>query len=238
VVGLRLGAIHKALIVFGPRVFYQGAAGLTVSGARPFVHHPITYEWAYGGTGVRAPDPRRQRMDLRNPVGKGVANSPAELVDQPAYRIEYPGSNPRRAGPAGFGPIAGHWSPRRELAGTYDELWERTRRPLLASDYDDRFTLCSPADQRPPQHLRGGELVELVNVTPDGVLSLQLPKIYLTFSTRFGSHNEEHRSKISTVIIEPEERKLAVVWQTTLEVGATKVDYLDETVIREKPYLT
>jgi hypothetical protein len=70
------------------------------------------------------------------------------------------------------------------------------------------------------------------------VLSLQLPKIYLTFSTRFGSHNEEHRSKISTVIIEPEERKLAVVWQTTLEVGATKVDYLDETVIREKPYLT
>lgn len=238
VVGLRAGTIRKQLVVHGPRVFYQGAAGLTVSSAVPFVHHPITYEWAYGGTSAKDPDPRRQRMDLRNPVGKGVAVSTAELVDQPAYRVEVPGATASKAGPAGFGAIASHWSPRRELAGTYDEQWERTRKPLLAADYDERFVLCSPVDQRPPQHLRGGELVELVNTTPEGVLSVQLPKIYLTFSTRFGRRNEEHRSKIATVILEPEERKLSVVWQTTLEVGATKVDYLDETIIREKPYLT
>lgn len=238
VVGLRAGTLRKELVVHGPRVFYQGTAGITPSSALPFTHHPITYEWAYGGTGAVDPDPRRQRIDLRNPVGKGVAARPADLVNQPAYRVEYPGSTPSKAGPAGFGPIASHWSPRRELAGTYDEQWERSRKPLLAADYDERFVLCSPVDQRPAQHLRGGEPIELVNMTPEGVLSIQVPKIYLTFSTRFGPRNKEHRSKVACVVIEPEERRLAVVWQTTLPVGATEVDYLDETIIREKPYLT
>ncbi|WP_437310829.1 DUF2169 family type VI secretion system accessory protein [Sorangium sp. So ce388] len=238
VVRLQAGSIRKELIVHGPRVFYQGVIDVAISGALPFTHHPITYEWAYGGTGAADSDPRRQRIDLRNPVGKGVAARSADLINQPAYQIEYPGSTPGKTGPAGFGPIASHWSPRRELAGTYDEHWERFRKPLLAADYDERFVLCSPVDQRPPQHLRGGELIELVNMTPEGVLSIQLPKIYLTFSTRFGRRNKEHRSKLACVIIEPEDRRLAMVWQTTLEVGSTNVDYLDETIIREKRYLT
>ena len=64
--------------------------------------------------------------------------------------------------PAGFGPIARHWEPRVRWAGTYDKRWQRTRKPLLPDDFDDRFHQCAPEDQQVDGGLIGGELVELL----------------------------------------------------------------------------
>ena len=148
------------------------------------------------------------------------------------------GARDERAGPAGFGPIESYWSPRRELVGTYDAKWVEEQRPFLPKDWDPRSTLCSPVDQRPRQHLRGGELVSVVNMTPDGVLQVTLPKIYLAFTTYFGQRTEEHRAKLVTVILLTDERKLSMVWQTSLPVPLRHMDYLDRTLIKQKPYLT
>ena len=63
--------------------------------------------------------------------------------------------------PAGFGPIARHWSPRVKFAGTYDAKWKQERLPLSPADFDDRFYLCVPEDQQAPSYLKGGEPVEL-----------------------------------------------------------------------------
>ena len=48
------------------------------------------------------------------------------------------------------------------------------------------------------------------------MLRFELPKIYLVFTTYIRGQREEHRAILATVLIEPEEKKLALVWQTSL----------------------
>ncbi|WP_240357184.1 MULTISPECIES: DUF2169 family type VI secretion system accessory protein [Myxococcus] len=237
-VALRVAELHKALVVHGPRVYEKGFTGLSPSKPRPFTESPIVYEWAYGGQDLRDPAVRGQRFDSRNPVGRGVASKPERLKDQPVHTVEYPDGDFTRRGPAGFGPIDMSWSPRRELAGTFDEAWEREQRPLLPVDHDERFALGAPHDQGLGRFLRGGERLELMNLTPRGVLRLELPKLYFVMTTRFGSRAREHRARLATVRVDAHQMLLEMVWQSALRVFPREVDLLDETRIREKPFLT
>jgi hypothetical protein len=236
-VSLRVGEIEKTLLVHGTRVYYRGTVGLTTTNPIPFTSQPIHYEWAYGGTDTSHDDPRKHRIDARNPVGKGLATDIKRLEKQPAHTIEYPRGNPEKVGPAGFGPLCSYWSPRLERGGTYDQRWEKTKKPLLPDDYDERSALAAPDDQRPAKPLRGGETVTLVNMSPAGALRFDLPKIFLTFRTLFGRRSEEHRSTLTTVFVDAESAKLSLVWQSSLRVLPRQVDYLDETIIGEKAYL-
>jgi len=229
-VSLRVGNIQKQLVVHGERV-YRGN-GQSTSSPSPFVTRPIRYELAFGGMDLSDPDPAKQRIDERNPVGRGIA---AQVNDRPAHSIEYPNGNASSAGPAGFGPIDPAWMPRRALAGTYDDRWAKNKAPLLPDDYDPAYALSSPVDQRPAKSLVGGERVELINLTPQGRLAFEVPRISLEFRSLFGPRREPHlTSLISTLLIEPDERRLSVVWQTTMRVAAPEVDYLDGTEIFEK----
>jgi hypothetical protein len=234
---LGVGELAKTLVVHGPRTYSHGFLGTTLSAPRPFTTHPISYEWAFGGTDTNHKDEREHRIDSRNPIGKGFAIDSRHLDGKVAHAIEYPKADPCKAGPAGFGPIASFWSPRRELAGTYDARWQTSKKPLLPDDYDGRFALCSPDDQRPTRALRGGEAIVLINMTAEGTLRFDLPKIFLTFQTSFGNRTEEHRAILTTLFIATEQRKLSLVWQSALRVPARDADYLDTTIIREKPYL-
>jgi hypothetical protein len=220
----------------GDRRWKKGLLGISPSAVKPLTEIPIVYERAYGGFDNKDPDPKKQRLDLRNPVGCGVAAKSRNRVGQPLPNFEYPNKNSIKSGPAGFGAIDSFWSPRREFWGTYDKAWEEQRRPLLPENWDPRSLLCSPEDQRTERHLRGGEPVELVNLTRDGLLRFFLPKVYLSFSTHIDGRTEEHRSRLSTVIIEPDHPRLIMVWVSAL-LCRTDVDYLEETVVREKPYL-
>lgn len=237
-VALRLPGVEKTLVVTGDSVYHQGLGNRSKTSPQPFTTLPIVYERAFGGTDHDEPDAAKRSFDLRNPVGTGFAVHPSQLANRLAPNVLYPGRDPEAAGPAGFGALESFWSPRRELVGTYDAKWVEEQRPFLPKDWDPRSTLCSPVDQRPPQHLRGGELVSVVNMTPEGVLQLTLPKIYLAFTTFFGPRTEEHRSKLATVLLLTEERKLSMVWQSTLAVPLRHMDYLDRTLIKQKPYLT
>jgi hypothetical protein len=236
-VSIRVGPLRKAIAVSGPRVFYKGATGLAMTSPQPFATHPIRYEDAFGGSDLADPNPNKQRIDFRNPVGKGFAMQSARLIHQPAPRTEYFDANLEEAGPAGFGPIASHWLPRLRFAGTYDERWQQLKKPLLPDDYDDRHAMCAPRDQQIVQPFHGGEPVELVNLSAEGVLRFDLPRMHFGFSTRFGQQREEHSSRLVTVFLVPHERRVMMVWQTVLIVAPANVDYLDETTIREKRYL-
>lgn len=169
-VAVRVGALEKRLIVHGDRVYYRGTAGLTTTAPRPFTMRPIRYEQAYGGRDFSDPDSRQHRIDERNPVGRGFAVRVATLINQPAHVIEYPDGDPAQRGPAGFGPIDASWMPRRTLAGTYDQRWSDSKKPLLPDDYDPRYALCAPSDQQTAQPLVGGARVVLTNLTPEGSL--------------------------------------------------------------------
>lgn len=239
VTSARVDDMRKALVVHGLRVYRKDPiGGIVMTDPVPFLSLPIRYEGAFGGVDFTDPDPKKHRMDSRNPVGAGFAVNRDHLIDQPAPHIAYQKGDILNKGPAGFGPIDPSWSPRRELAGTYDEKWESNKKPLLPDDYDDLFAASAPADQRSKRHRRGGERVELINLSPEGILAFYLPKIYLTFTTHIGRQRQEHRSRLTSILIESETRQVMLVWQTALAVSPGDIDYLDQTTIREKPYLT
>jgi len=228
-VALRVGPIDKRLRVFGPRTYRRGALGLVASPPEPFVRQPIAYEYAYGGTDTSDPDPARHMIDLRNPVGRGATSRRDTAVGQAAHQLEYPRGTPDQTGPAGFGPLASYWSPRLELQGRYDTAWLEHRRPLLPEDFDPRALQCAPADQQ--ASLRGGEEVELSGLTPAGTCRFRIPRVALALTSRFGRRRVDHPARLCTVLIEPDDERLTLVWQSELAVGATQLEYLDVTEI-------
>ena len=156
-------------------------------------------------------------------------NTPVPNVEDPRQLISSWKDRPQ---PAGFGVVASHWMPRLKYGGTYDAAWQKNRFPLLAADFDPRFFQCAPEDQQAA--LRGGETVELTNLTPDGRLTFELPRLWLGFETRFGERRVDHRANLHTVILEPAIPRVIMVWHTILPVLNRDVDYLDETFVFEK----
>jgi hypothetical protein len=239
-VQVRLGPVRKTLRVFGDRRWRRGIVGATMSRPVPFERMPIIYERAYGGWDRSAPDAADHRVDLRNPVGTGFVHR-GDAVDGTALpNVEHPdrliASWKDRPAPAGLNAIDCAWSPRRELAGTYDAAWRAQRFPLWAEDFDPRYGLCAPADQQVEGGLRGGEEAALVNLSPGGLLRFTVPRIHPTFQTRFGRERVEHRGRLCTVLVEPDAARLALTWQASL-VCNHRVDELDMTVVGEKRVL-
>ncbi|MBL8970329.1 MAG: DUF2169 domain-containing protein [Myxococcales bacterium] len=229
---LRAGALEKQLLVHGDRVYRAGAAGLATTSPQPFVARPIIYELAFGGHDTGVPDPRRQHLDERNPIGRGFPSHGRK--DQPAHCIEYSSGAAEARGPAGFGPIDRSWLPRRTFAGTYDAKWMDSKWPLLPDDYDPRFAMCAPADQQTAAPMSGGERIGLFNMSPDGALAFDLPRTALRLSTSIRGRRHEHGANLTTVVVEPELMRLSVCWQSALRVAAPDVDYVSTTDIDER----
>ena len=211
------------------------------SRCRPFAKMPITYERAYGGMDLKSKDPKRHKWDPRNPVGTGFAKSRSHLIGKLEPNVHEVGFTPfawfRKPRPAGFGVIAGHWTPRVRLAGTCDAKWQDRRAPLLPEDFDDRFYQCAPPDQQTPRFLKGGEEVYLTNLTPGGVLAFRLPRVVLGFETDFGDEPVRHRANLHTVILEPDVPRVMLVWHTALPCHP-KVTKLRKTRIIQKTLLS
>ncbi len=236
-VRLKIADIDKTLRVHGDRRWEKGLIGIDLSTAEPFKKIPIVYERTFGGTDQKDPNPRKHGWEPKNPIGTGFATRKEYLVDQPAPNIEYPNKpykDWKTGDPAGFGPVARHWVPRVAFAGTYDENWENTKKPLLPSDFDELFYQCSPQDQQVDGFVKGGEVVELRNLTPNGFLSFRLPRISLSLSTSFyDGTNEQHRAACHTVNLYPDRRSFDMVWHSQLPCHH-KVNKLKETRIRLK----
>ncbi len=228
-IGLRCRGIEKVLLVRGPTTYRRSALGLTTTRPEPVVSQEVVYEAAFGGPGSAVRESASTPFDERNPVGVGFR--PRSGDDAP--RVVYPGRDPSRAGPACFGAVATHWLPRRQLAGTYDASWARSRRPLLPADYDERFALCAPTDQVTHGYLEPGEGIEVVNMSVDGVLRIPIPSIALRYRTRVARRSIETSPHLATIDIDTNRRTACFAWQHQLRVGTREVEQLDETVVVE-----
>lgn len=222
-IGMRVGPVIKVLRVFGDRVWTTSGGSVSLSAPRPFFKMPIVWERAYGGIDAKADPQLEPAWDGRNPIGRGYAVASAHIDGEPAPHIEYPNVSIKvwsdRPTPAGFGPLSSHWQPRAQYAGTYDDAWLKTRMPLLPEDFDERFFQAAPADQQAPQFLRGGEPVVLRNLMPgSGDLRFYLPRVFLGFETFFndGSRELHPPPKLHSVILEPDEPRVSLVWHTAL----------------------
>jgi len=229
-VTLKIGSLEKTLQVTGDRMWERGILGPSLGPPQPFAKMAITYERAFGGYDKRPENPMDHRLEPRNPVGTGFTVRREHLVGQRAPNVELVGDS---SVPAGFGAIASFWEPRLKYAGTYDDDWLRSRMPLLPQDFDERYFQCAPEDQQAAGFLRGGEAVELTNLTPSGRLAFALPRLYPAFATRFGREVVEHDGVLHTVVIEPDFARVILVYQTRLPCHH-RVDQLDVTIVREK----
>jgi hypothetical protein len=219
-VGVRVGPIQKVLRVFGSRAWYRGVVGLALSAPEPFEEVPLRWEHAWGGRDDS--DPKKPLEEPRNPVGRGVTRDPATLVHQLGPAIEDPahpiGGGRAPPAPVGVGPIGRHYMPRRKYAGTYDDAWRKTRMPLPPLDYDPRFEQAAPPDQIAPGYLRGGEPVALVNMSAEGPLSFELPRLAFFVGARLDGALVEHRNAMDTLVLFPGERAFEMTWRAAIPV--------------------
>ena len=70
-------------------------------------------------------------------------------------------------------------------------------------------------------------------MSENGALLFHIPKVHLSFRTRFGRELLDHEGQLCTVIVEPNVPRVILVWQTSL-ICNRRADQLDETLVVQK----
>lgn len=221
-VSLRVGPIQHRLRVFGDRQWIRQGDGWAIGAPQPFERMPLRWELAFGGS-AGAPEGGVPEVDARNPVGRGligadesdIAGRPLPNIENPAQLVTQPADRPA---PAGFAPIPPLWQPRRSRAGTYDEAWQASRAPYLPVDFDPHFFNAAPPELIAPGHLQGGEDVEVVGCTAGAPLRFALPRLAIEFVWDFDGRRIPAQPHLDTVLIEPDQGRLQMVWRAELVV--------------------
>ncbi len=212
--------IRKQLAVFGDRTFTKSAIGIGLSSAEPFVKIPVIYERSFGGVDRAAGGISHRGLERRNPVGVGFALEPHALVGTPAPNIEPMNaeysSSLKNAFPVGLGPIASHWAPRPQYAGTFDEAWDKNQKPLLPVDFDEQFHMFAPVDQQLLGHLKGGEPVTLINLSESGEVRFNLPRATIGLSFDIAGSQRDSRAVLHSVTIEPDASRVVLAWHASV----------------------
>jgi hypothetical protein len=218
-VSLRVGErLAKTVRVFGNRVWVPGIISAMVpSSPREVTRVPIMWERSFGGRD--ASDPRH--LERRNPAGSGFTRRAEGLEGAMAPNFEDP-SDPidswkSRPAPCGFGPVAAHWRPRVDLAGTYDQAWE-SRRPLLPEDFDPLFFNVAPRDQQLESYVPG-ERVNLQYMTMRGREGFALPAVNIPIAFLTRESLVEDFARADTLVIEPEARRFSLVARASVPLS-------------------
>jgi hypothetical protein len=226
-VGFAVGSrLRKLVRVFGDRIWLPAVmTDVVPSRPRPVSRVPIAWERSYGGA-----DPAGGKYtEPQNPAGSGVVKDPKTLHGRPAPNFEDPnkaiGALFGKPDPVGFGPIAAHWRQRIALAGTYDEAWKKSRRPLPPEDFSPAFFNVAPVDQQLDEYLPG-EKVRLLNMTTAVHDQFDLPAFAVPVAIASSDGIVEETAVVDTLTIEPEERcfSLLAKVQAKLSGGPQSLD--------------
>jgi hypothetical protein len=237
---MRVGPVHKVVRVFGNRRWERAGASWRATPPEPFEHMPLRWELAFGG---RAPEANgvQPEYESRNPVGRGFAGrrendfagKPLPNLEDPRQLIRSPQDRPP---PAGFGPLAPTWSPRKNYAGTYDQAWEKNRAPYLPHDFDSRYFQVAPPDQIAPGFLIGGEPVELTGCSLGGPIRFTLPKCTLELEFDFDGHRRPVQPRLEMVLLDQEQGCIQLLWRAGMAVDKRLLK-LREVVVRCREYV-
>lgn len=213
---LHVGAWHRRALVFGDRVWRRTMTGVAPSPPAFFESLPLTYRRCFGGSPER---PSRSVAEAaeHNPVGCGLHNGEREAIDRPLPNfedpdalLERPTDSPR---PAGFGPVARHWRPRRMYAGTYDQAWTERRLPLWPADVDDRFFSAAPPGLLATPHLVGGEQVRIAGMSPHGEYRFALPHMRLRARFELADRSLRSDLMLDAVEFDIEDATFTMCWR-------------------------
>jgi hypothetical protein len=242
-VGLRVGALQKQAAVVGDRLWFKSMGQVSASNPRPFEKVPLRWERAFGGWDRSSPDPARHLCEARNPVGVGMRPSKTFEEGLRLPNIEDLERPLRRFGdvvpPAGFGFVSPHWQPRAGLAGTFDERWQKERAPLLPRDFERAHLNAATPGLTARGYLRGDEAVVAAGMSPQGALRFALPgvpppwvRVMMT-----GGREQVLATNLDTVILEPDERRVLLLWRACLPlvIGPHDVKVLEVTSEQPRP---
>lgn len=240
-VSLSVGSVTKSFNVLGDRVWEKVLLSVTPSMPQPFAVMPITYDRAFGGEDAAEDDPDNCVSYNPNPVGVGYypLTKRKELVGKPLPNTEET-NNPVKSPtgkyvPMSFGPIGRNFESRIPLAGTYDQNWLDNVFPFLPTDFDPRYYQAAPVDQQ-IDYPCGGERVELVNLTQTGRTTFHLPQIQVPIEFTNDSYERtEVQAVLDTIIIEPDEERLMLVWRGSMPLKKNIFEIIQVIVGRMSP---
>jgi uncharacterized protein YjbI with pentapeptide repeats len=167
---------------------------------------PVIYENAFGGP-----------SDPRNPVGRGHKSDELPLVEYVDQQVKRPTD---QASPAGFGPIAAEWEPRKSMVGTFGADYVQKSWPGFPADFNPNYYNAAPPDQQVAGYLRGDEEIELENLHPThGQFLTQLPgfRVICVREDIDGRH-ELVPLVIDTLSINVDSEQLVLVWRGRITV--------------------
>ena len=114
----------------------------------------------------------------------------------------------------GLGPIGPSWEPRVALAGTYDEVWQKTKWPKLPDDFDYSFFNTAHPDLIYPGYLLGNERISLSNLSFQSEIQFKLPDYILAMLQRFEDGQlVPSPLLLDTVQIDLPQNKVNLVWR-------------------------
>jgi hypothetical protein len=180
-------------------------------------------DWALDSHGMQEVDaPRIEK------VGQEVSGHHFWMWQSSSARSEAPGTQQSFVQiPAGFGVRSKADPARRILMGTIDDAFVQSNAPL-PRDFDFAYFNAAPLDQQVP-FLLGDETIELTNLCPPGTPELSIDesgdsisRLHLPKHECFGlirlASGEIHTQPlaIDTVLIEPDDHALTLVWRLSL----------------------
>lgn len=219
--GISIGKLQKRILVTGPRSWtHSTRGGWTLEPPQSTDSVALRYEHAFGGV------VRRNNLEdpyPENPIGCGFVDvdnidtslpvvAPTILTPDaplPALGERYPVE--------GLSAIHRAWQPRLSKAGTYDEVWAKTRHPNLPEDFDFAFYNCAHPDLIYSGYLTGGEEVRLERLCRDHeVLLFRLPSQVVGVAlTDKAGYRYGGPARLDTVHIDTERLKLFLVFRAT-----------------------
>lgn len=227
-VTLAVAELRRSIRVVGDRFWRHNGVLARVTAPEPFVSMPLVYERAFGGVVERGDG--RIRFEPRNPVGCGFAGgrSDAEMKGSPLPNLEEPDAPylavRDRSAPTCFAAVSPDWLPRRTYAGTYDERWQNYRAPYLPDDFDPRFFQAAPVGLVASSYLRGGELVEVSNASPAGLLRFSLPMCRFSVAVFIRGVSTVLQPNLETIVLEPDVGRLCMLWRASIACDKRVLD--------------
>ena len=214
-VAVRVGELKKALLVVGDRSWQLRFLFRTrCSNAATFKSMLIAYQRSYGGG-----------KSKRNPVGLGYDKKRLPNLESRDYPIRKRSDRPL---PAGFGPIALDWEPRRSKVGTYRGNWLKERWPWLPDDFDWSYFNAAPENQQIEGYLRGDEELEFQNLhSRHPIYRSRLPGLRARAFVEIDLPDSqpefrEMKMNLDTLWIDMDTEKLVLVWRGLTPVRSLK----------------
>ena len=223
-VGLQVGAWRKSFAVWGNREWRRAGIGYAPSAPEPVPAHADLLRqrirrhgrWhARSGAARNVPAESGRAGWHKHIYPELVVGTPVSNTEEIRDPVRDPGGTYQ---PMALGPIGRGWPSRLRHAGTYDQDWIDSVFPFLPRDFDTRYYQCAPEDQQVP-HLRGGEQVLLVNLTPDGRREFVLPMVDMpiVFFLR-RAERVETSGRLDTVLFEPTAERFTLVLRASLKL--------------------